>query len=71
MILGLDDLPDALLGQNPYGVAFSLARREQLRLDPAKLNRALDALTDDDLRRAAAEIFAPSRHAGAVISIEK
>jgi zinc protease len=71
MLLGLSDLPDSALGQNPYGVAFSLARREQLGLDVDKLNRALDALTEEDLRRAAAEIFAPTRHAGAVISLQK
>ena len=34
------DLPDEALGQNPYGVAFSLARRDQLGLDPARLDRA-------------------------------
>ena len=69
--MGLTDVPDQFLTENPYGEAFALARREQLGLDPAKLNRALDVLTDDDLRRAAAEFFAPSRHAGAVISIKK
>jgi zinc protease len=66
MLLGLGDIPDAALGQNPYGVAFSLARRDQLGLDPARLNKALQAVTDQNLKRAAAEIFAPSRHAGAV-----
>jgi zinc protease len=69
--LGLTDVPDQFLTENPYGVAFELARREQLGLDHAKLNRALDALTDDDLRRAAAEFFAPSRHAGVVFRIER
>src|SRR5262249_30232201 len=66
LILGLRDFPDAALGHNPYGVAFSLARRDQLGLDPARLGRALDAVTDRDLRRVAAEVFAPGRHAGAV-----
>jgi zinc protease len=70
-ILDLTDVPDQVLTENPYAVAFSLARREQLGLDLAKLKRALDAVTNDDLRRAAAEFFAPSRHAGAVISIKK
>ncbi len=69
--LGLTSQSDAFLSQNPYGVAFSLARREQLGLDPAKLKAALEALTEEDLRRAAAEIFAPARHAGAVISVAK
>jgi zinc protease len=70
-LLGIVEQPGDILAQDPYGVAFSLARRERLGLDPAKLNRALDALTDDDLRRAAAEVFAPDRHAGVAISIEK
>ncbi len=70
-LLGLGDLPDIFLVGNPYGVAFSLARREQLGLDPARLNRQFNALTDEDLRRAAAEIFAPNLHAGAVVSLEE
>jgi zinc protease len=71
MILGLGDVPDALLGQNPYGVAFSLARRDQLGLDPARLGRSLDAVTDQDLRRVAEEIFAPGRHAGAFAGLDE
>jgi zinc protease len=67
--LGLGDIPDAALGQNPYGVAFSLARRDQLGLDPARLGRALDAVTDRDLKRVAAEVFAPGRHAGAIAGL--
>ena len=67
MIMGLADIPDATLGQNPYGVAFSLARRDQLGLDPARLNRALEAVTDADLKRVAEEVFAPSRHGAAVV----
>ena len=68
--LGTADLPDFALARNPYGVALSLARREQLGIDPAELNRAFDALTERDLRRAADEIFAPARHAGAFVSPE-
>ena len=71
IFLGLAEVPDALLAQNPYAMAFSLARREQLGLDSAGLNRALDALTEAELRHAAAEVFAPARHAGAVISLKK
>jgi zinc protease len=65
--LGTAELPDFALAQNPYGVALSLARREQLGLDSARLNRALESLIEADLRRAAEAIFAPSRHAGAII----
>src|SRR5579883_1328924 len=65
--LGTADLPDFALAHNPYGVALGLARREQLGFDPARLNRALDTLTETEFRRAASEIFAPSRHAGAFL----
>ncbi len=69
--LGTAEIPDFALAQNPYGAALSLARREQLGIDTLKLNRAFDALTEQGLRRAAGEIFAPARHAGAFISPEK
>jgi hypothetical protein len=68
LFLGTAEIPDFALARNPYGVALALARREQLGIDPARLNRAFDALTEPDLRRAANAIFAPSRHAGAFIS---
>ncbi|MGO9914583.1 MAG: sigma-70 family RNA polymerase sigma factor [Isosphaeraceae bacterium] len=66
--LGTADLPDFVLARNPYGVALSLARREQLGIDPARLIRAFDDLTENSLRRAAGEVFAPGRHAGAFIA---
>lgn len=69
--LGTDDLPDAALAQNTYGVAFSLARREQLGIDPARLDRAFDAVTDRDLRRVVDEVLSPNRHSGAFVSPEK
>ncbi len=68
LFLGTADLPDFALAQNPYGVALSLARREQLGIDSLKLKRAFDALTERDLRRAAGELFNPARHAGAFLS---
>ncbi|MGC8642144.1 MAG: M16 family metallopeptidase, partial [Isosphaeraceae bacterium] len=66
--LGTAEIPDSALAQNPYGVALALARREQLEIDPRKLNQAFDSLTEKVLRRAAEEIFAPDRHAGAFVS---
>jgi zinc protease len=68
--LGTTSLPDPVLAMNPYGVAFSVGRREQLGIDPAKLGRALGAVTDQELRRAANEVYTPSRHAGALIRVE-
>jgi zinc protease len=69
--LGVADVPDRLLVQNPYGVAFSLGRRHQLGIDPDKLNKSLAGVTDEDLRRAAKAIFAPDRQAGAFLSIKE
>lgn len=67
-LLGLSEAPDAALANNPYGVAFSLGRRHQLGIDPAKLTNALEAVTEDDLRRAAA-LFAKERRGAAVIQV--
>jgi len=70
-LLGTAEVPDFALAQNLYGVALSLARREPLGIDAPKLDRALDALTERDLRRAAGELFTPTRHAGAFLSPDK
>jgi zinc protease len=69
--LGVADVPDRMLAQNPYGVAFSLGRRHQLGIDSDKLKKSLTAVTDEDLRRAAKAIFAPDRQAGAFLSIKE
>lgn len=67
--LGTVDIPDRTL-RNIYGVAFTLARRAQLGIDAARLKRSLQSVTDQDLRRASAEIFSPKRHAGAFVSVQ-
>ena len=69
--LGLVELPDSALVNNPYGVAFSLGRRDQWKLKPADLISACDRVTDDQIRNAAREIFAPDRRARAIIAVEK
>jgi len=56
--------------QNPYGVAFSLGRRIQLGIEPARLAKALGAVTEKDLRRVADEVFAAQRHAAAFVAVE-
>ena len=68
LFLGTAEVSDFALAQNPYGAALSMARREQLGIDPLKLGREFDALTERVIRRAADEIFAPARHTGALIS---
>jgi zinc protease len=70
-LLGLLDLPDAALAQNPYGVALVLGRSRQLGLDPAKLKERIKELKEADLRRAAKEIFAPARRGAAVVTVKE
>jgi zinc protease len=65
--LGTAEILDFALAQNVYGAALGVARREQMGLDPTALNRQLAGVTEPDVRRAAAEIFAPARHAAALI----
>jgi len=67
-LLGTAEIPDQLLTQNPYGVCFSLARREQLGLDAGKLDQALAKLTDNDIRRAEQAFFDPGRRVEIVVS---
>ena len=67
LFLGTADIPDAMLAQNVYAVAFSLGRRAQLGVEPQKLRKALASVTRGDLRRAAREIFAPERCASVVV----
>jgi zinc protease len=62
-LLGLSQVPDAVLRMNPYGVAFGIGRRRQMGIDPAALGVALDALKDADLKaldlRAARVVVGP------------
>jgi zinc protease len=64
--LGTSQLPDALLAEDPYGVAFALGRQEQLAIDPTALAKALQAVTTEQVQRAAREVLGESR-GGAVL----
>jgi zinc protease len=66
-LFGTVTVPDEMLAQNTYGVAFALGRREQMKLDPARFNQSMKAVTDQALRKAAAEFFDPAKHAGAFV----
>jgi len=70
MFLGTADLPERALVMNPYGVALGLARRRQLGVDPAKLRKAIEAVTAEDVRQVAKEVFAPSRRAEVIIALD-
>jgi zinc protease len=67
-MLGLGEVPDAVAAANPYFSAFSLGRQRQLVTKPAELNAALTKLRDEDLRRAAKEVFGAGRAGAAFVS---
>jgi zinc protease len=68
-LLGLTEVPDSLWAQNPYLLAFSLGRREQLRLDPRKLRAELEAVTPAQVRQCARTVFAPPHRAAVVVTV--
>lgn len=55
-LLGTRDLPDAVLRQGAYGVAFGLARREQLGCDGAALGAGIEACTAEAFAAAVAAL---------------
>ena len=60
-----------LHGEQSLWRGLFLGPREQLGMSSASLRRAWDAVTDEQLRRAAREVFGTDRHAGAFIVVEK
>ncbi|WP_165073629.1 sigma-70 family RNA polymerase sigma factor [Paludisphaera rhizosphaerae] len=69
--LETSELPDQALGGNLYGTAFAMGRREQLGVDPARMRKAVEAVSVDDVRRAAVAIFGPPRRGVALLSSRK
>ncbi|MCO5296620.1 MAG: insulinase family protein [Fimbriimonadaceae bacterium] len=51
-LLGLEGTPETEMALNPYGVAFGIARRRQLGIDPAALASRINTLSDAELARA-------------------
>ena len=70
-MLGLMPVSETLVRVNPYFVAFSAGRRLQMGIDSAKLKAALEALKDDDLRKAETQIFSPKARSAAVVRPKK
>ena len=70
-ILGTANIPDRMLAQNLYGVAFSVGRRAQLGIDPAKLAKAMEAVTTEDVHRPAKKVFARGNRAGIIVTLKR
>ena len=56
-MLGTVEVPDAMWAQNVYGLAFSIGRRYQLKLDGTELRDAIQRVTDADMQHLAASVF--------------
>ena len=69
-LLGLVETSDIMLARNPYRVAFSLARRDQLNLVSAELGRAWESITSGQIRRAADQVFSPERRTALFVAVE-
>lgn len=65
--LGIGEFPAALFEGNLYGVAFSIGRCEQLGVDSKKLGKAIDGLTDKDIKAAALAVFDEKKQASVVV----
>ena len=70
-MLGTVDVPPAMWAQNPYGLAFSVGRRHQMKIDGGKLRAAIQAATDADMRRLATSVFAPNKRIAVIVEVEK
>jgi zinc protease len=68
-MLGLGG-PQLTFGEDPYFAAFCLGRRLQLGLEGDALAGAVEAVSADDLRRCAADVFGPERSAVVVVRAE-
>ncbi len=60
-MMGTVDVPDSMWAQNPYGLAFSIGRRYQLKLNGADLRDAIQRVADADLQHLAASVFSPEK----------
>ena len=60
-MMGTVDIPDAMWAQNPYGLAFSIGRRYQLKLNGGDLRDAIQRVTDIDMQHLVASVFSPEK----------
>jgi zinc protease len=69
--LALQDLPENLLAQDAYGLAFGLGRREQLGIDPTGLRQAMAAVAAKDVSRVLREVFVNDKGAAVLVRLQQ
>ena len=70
-LLGTVDMPEAMWAQNLYGLAYSVGRRHQMKIDGRQLRSAIQSLTDADMQRLSKNIFAPEKRVSIIVEVEK
>ena len=70
-LLNTVEMPDAMWVQNLYGLAFSVGRRHQLKIDGKNLRKEIEAVTNMDMQHLAKTIFSPEKRATVVIEIDE
>jgi zinc protease len=66
-LFGFGDQYEERFAVNVYSLAFAVGRREQMGFDSEAIERALNAVTAEDVGRATREIFTPERRAAVVV----
>ena len=70
-MLGTVNRRDAMWMQNLYGLAFSVGRRYQRKLDGNELRDAIQRVTDADMQHLATKLFAPEKRGSVIVELEK
>ncbi len=71
MYLDIADVPDFYLNQNIYGLAFSIGRRHQLKINGKELRAAIENVTDADIQNLAKTILAQEKRVTVVVNLEE
>ena len=57
VMLGLTEMPDAAWAMNTYALAYSVGRRHQMHIEPARLRQAVQNLTPEQFHAQAQELL--------------
>ncbi len=71
MFFGTREVPHQMKAMNPYGSAFSLARRLQTGVDSEKLIEQLDGLDNEQMQQAAESFFSAKNRATIIANPKK
>lgn len=70
-LLNTVEIPDGFWIQNLYGLAFSIGRRHQLKINGKTLRNEIEAITDTDLQKMAETIFSQEKRTTVIIEVNE